>query len=216
MTTPITHPRRWDPLVKFTHWSVALAVLANALFTREGSTAHVWVGYSLAAILVLRLLWGFVGPEEARFTAFPPNPLKAIRHVGAIRRGEREEHRSHNPLGALMAYAIWATLAVIVASGIAMAGLPKSVPLNSFTSQSALDSSETNARAGDDRDEYREESENGGEGEEEGEGEEALEEVHEAAVNLLYVLILLHIAGVVFETRRSGRQIVLAMIPGWR
>ena len=40
------------------------------------------------------------------------------------------------------------------------------------------------------------------------------EEVHETAVNLLYVLIALHIAGVAFETRRSGREILLAMLPG--
>jgi cytochrome b len=39
-----------------------------------------------------------------------------------------------------------------------------------------------------------------------------MEEVHEVAVNLLYALILLHIAGVAFETRRSGRQILLAML----
>jgi cytochrome b len=49
----------------------------------------------------------------------------------------------------------------------------------------------------------------GGEG-----GEELFEEMHEIAVNLLYVLIALHLAGVIFETRRSGREIVGAMIPG--
>jgi hypothetical protein len=38
------------------------------------------------------------------------------------------------------------------------------------------------------------------------EGEEKpLGETHEAAVNLLYVLIVLHLGGVIFETRRSGR-----------
>jgi len=40
-----------------------------------------------------------------------------------------------------------------------------------------------------------------------------MEELHQIAVNLLYVLIVLHIAGVVFETRRSGQQVVLAMLP---
>ena len=52
-----------------------------------------------------------------------------------------------------------------------------------------------------------------GRGEAGGEHEEGpMEEVHEVAVNLLYGLILLHLAGVAFETRRSGRQIVLAML----
>ena len=40
-----------------------------------------------------------------------------------------------------------------------------------------------------------------------------MEEVHEIAVNLLYVLIALHLAGVAFETRRSGREVVSAMLP---
>jgi cytochrome b len=49
------------------------------------------------------------------------------------------------------------------------------------------------------------------------EGEEnPLGETHEAAVNLLYVLIVLHLGGVIFETRRSGRGLVLAMLPGRR
>lgn len=46
---------RWDPVVKLTHWSVAIAVLVNAIITEEGSLTHVWVGYALAALLGLRL-----------------------------------------------------------------------------------------------------------------------------------------------------------------
>ena len=116
--------RRWDPLVKLTHWSIALAVLANAVLTEEGSASHVWVGYALAAILALRLLWGLVGPAEARFSAFPPSPRRAIAHMGDVLAGRRRTHPSHNPLGALMVYAIWGTLLVIIATGVAMAGLP--------------------------------------------------------------------------------------------
>jgi cytochrome b len=42
------------------------------------------------------------------------------------------------------------------------------------------------------------------------------EELHEGAANLLYGLILLHIAGVVFESRRQRRGLALAMLPGQR
>ena len=44
-------PRRWDPIVKLTHWGVVTAVIANAIFTEEGSGWHIWVGYGLAALL---------------------------------------------------------------------------------------------------------------------------------------------------------------------
>lgn len=203
MTAPATK-RNWDPLIKLTHWSIVLAILANALFTEEGSAAHIWVGYALAAILALRLLWGLVGPAEARFTAFPPNLARALRHVGEIRRGEKPEHASHNPLGALMVYAIWSCLGVIIATGIAMAGFPPQGESRGEGHPAAYASAE-----------YGEEREGAGEA---GEGREnhedgGMEELHEIAVNLLYVLIVLHIAGVVFETRRSGRQVVLAMLP---
>jgi cytochrome b len=202
--------RRWDPVVKLTHWSIAIAVLANAVFTQEGEASHIWVGYALAAILGLRLLWGLVGPAEARFGAFPPSPRRAFAHVGDIVSGRNREHRSHNPLGALMVYAIWGTLLVIIGTGVSMAGLPTGQPQG----RPALmaDAPVPESRGGYGESEEEEEEEEAG-----GEREEGVaEEVHEVAANLLYVLILLHIAGVVFESRRQRRNLALAMLPGRR
>ena len=205
MTENARHPR-WDPVVKLTHWAVALAVLANVVIMEGGSAGHVWVGYALAAILGLRLLWGLIGPVEARFAAFPPSPGKAIAHIREIAAGRRTAHRSHNPLGALMVYAIWGTLLVIIATGVAMAGLP-TAPIAGRQAERSAQSAVLIA------DEGAEERESGDRAGEEGE-EGPLGEVHEAAVNLLYGLILLHIGGVVFESRRQKRNLALAMLPG--
>ncbi len=297
-------PRRWDPIVKLTHWGVVAAVIGNAIVTEEGSGWHIWVGYGLAALLALRLLWGLIGPAEARFSAFPPSPGRALEHIGEIKRGEVTPHRSHNPLGALMVYAIWATLLVITGTGIAMSGPPpadpsavrgehgekgekgergeagesaaeearergESVPALARPSAGREETEEAEEREdearedearerapaaaanpavipalaaqGEEREEAGEarpvvsaaaeadamlavadraeageaaEAREGGEGGEGKEEEGELGEVHELAVNLLYVLIALHLAGVVFETRRSGPQIVRAMVPG--
>jgi cytochrome b len=198
--------RKWDPVVRITHWSIMVAILLNALVTEDGSTAHVWVGYGLAALLALRLLWGLIGPKQARFTSFPPSPSRAIAHVKDIIAGRNTPHASHNPLGALMVYAVWGTLAVIIGSGIAMAGLPGSQAQHERTVATA-GAPASGALISDDEEE---EHAGGGTGGEREEG--PLTEVHEVAVNLLYALILLHLAGVAFETRRSGRQIVLAML----
>jgi cytochrome b len=106
-----------------------------------------------------------------------------------------------------MVYAIWSALAVIIVTGVLMAGapaLPEGQP-------GAAPPAATAQRLERDEDEGEEAREGGGERE-----EGPLAEVHETAVNLLYVLIVLHIAGVVFETRRGGRRIVLAMLPGRR
>jgi cytochrome b len=198
----ITPRRNWDPVVKITHWSIAAAVLVNGALTEGGSWPHIWVGYALCAILALRLLWGLVGPAEARFSAFPPNPAKAIAHIRDIRAGKNHVEPSHNPLGALMVYAIWGTLGVIIATGIAMAGLPPHAAEQHKPAAHAMVASASDAD--EDKDE-------GG-----SEQDSPIKDVHETAADLLYVLIALHLAGVIFETRRSGRQIVLAMIPGRR
>jgi cytochrome b len=43
-----------------------------------------------------------------------------------------------------------------------------------------------------------------------------LEEVHEIAANLLFLLAALHVAGVIFETSRGEHGLVRAMITGRR
>jgi cytochrome b len=186
--------RRWDPLVRFTRWGVAAGIVANAAFVREGGPAHVWIGCTVAGLLAARLVWGLIGTPRARFAAFPPDAAAAARHVGDIVAGRHMWHPSHNPLGALMAYALWATLAVVVATGIAMRQAePSSVsPPGAEARVSAYV------------------------GEMEGDHDDGLEEVHEAAANLLFGLAALHLTGVAFETRRSGRGVVRAMVGGRR
>jgi cytochrome b len=209
---PAARERRWDPLVRVTHWGVAGAIVANGLITREGSDWHVWVGYAAAALLGLRLLWGVLGPAEARFSAFPPSPARAVAHVRDLVAGRRTEHRSHNPLGALMVYALWETLGLVAATGIAMAGPPQLGARPATDAAAPLMSIKAIETDAEDDDEAEGDGagESGGEG-----GDEVLEEIHEAAANLLFVLAGLHVAGVAFETRRSGGQVLRAMSP-WR
>ena len=99
----------------------------------------------------------------------------------------------------------WSMLGVIIASGIAMAG-PPSTAFPDRAERSGLVTQKIVVERGDHDDD---DAPKGAGGEDSVWGE-----VHETAVNLLYVLIALHIAGVAFETRRSGREILLALLPG--
>lgn len=228
---PAAARREWDPLVKLTHWGVAAGVLVNAVVTEEGSGPHQWVGYGVGAVLILRWTWGLVGTPPARFSAFPPSLGRAAAHVAAIRRGERTAHASHNPLGALMVYALWATLAVVIGTGVAMAGPPP--PLDGGAvgsartvagehgSAPAMPVARTGQEADEEGDAERDDADggdaDGGDAaDKEGSGDEVIEEVHEAAATLLYVLAALHLLGVAFETRRSGAGVVRGMLPGGR
>lgn len=108
--------RVWDPLVRLIHWGVALAVLVNS-FSDAESNFHEWVGYTALGLVATRLLWGIVGSHTARFSSFPPNPFAAVDHVRSILNGKGTVHLTHNPLGALMVYNIWATLILLGVTG---------------------------------------------------------------------------------------------------
>lgn len=224
-TLPATHKTAWDPLVRITHWGVATAVLLNGIATEEGGQIHVWIGYAAFALLLLRVIWGLVGPTEARFSAFPPSLSAAWAHIGEIRSGIRASHRSHNPLGALMVYALWGSLAIVCVTGVSMAGSPFKARPSDGGAAVMLDHGTTRPAVGigaqgtreqvaqnhddDDDDDYGDREHPGGKGE-----DSVLEEIHGAFANLMLVLAAFHVAGVAFETRRTGPGILRAMTFG--
>lgn len=194
-------PTLWDPVVRITHWVIALVVLLNAILTEGGGTLHVALGWAGMAMLALRLVWGLVGTPAARFRAFPPAPLAALRHLGALVRGPVPEYPSHNPAGAMMAYALWALLAVVMGTGLYMTG--GATPMQVAADQAAVDKGDWSALV------KTEDSPDEG-----GSGKKAAEEVHDVAANLILVLVLLHVAGVAVESRAMGRSLVAPMLLG--
>jgi cytochrome b len=188
----------WDPLLRLAHWGIAVVVIANYAFTKEGGSVHIALGWAGMALLLLRLIWGFVGPREARFASFPPNPMAALRHLGGLLRGKAPPYPSHNPAGALMAYALWACLAVLMLTGLGMSGLS---PFAQADLEAAVAEGDWSVLVEDD-------------GEAEGESPygDVLEEVHEVAANLILILALLHVAGVAVESRAMRRNLLAPML----
>lgn len=161
----------WDPLVRLIHWSLALTILLNGTFIEEESRTHEWIGYIALGLVGLRLAWALIGPKHARFSAFPPSPARALHHLQAMLAGDRAIHLSHNPLGALMVYNIWASVLAIGVTGYMM------TTITYF-------------------------------------GVDWVEEAHEMIFGWLIFSVALHIAGVAFDTWRSGVNLLRAMING--
>lgn len=92
----------WDPFIRVFHWSLVSCVLLNQFLLEEGEKPHEITGYVAAALVVLRIFWGFVGPRHARFSDFFPTPARLRGHLQAVKRGEHPRYVGHNPLGALM------------------------------------------------------------------------------------------------------------------
>ena len=194
-------PRVWDPVVRMTHWIVAGVIVGNYFVTEDGSLAHVWLGWIGMGFLLVRVLWGFVGPFEARFVSFPPRPRAAIRHLQDLARGRPREYRSHNPAGAAMVYALWGTLAAVILSGLIMTSF--ATPFEVARQKAAVNEGDWAALVTDEAT-----------GESARDGRKAVKEVHEIAVNLLLLLVALHLAGVAAESIALRRNLVRPMLLG--
>jgi cytochrome b len=110
----------WDPFVRVFHWSV-VALFAMAWITGDDAEGlHVAGGYAIAALVGLRILWGFVGPTHARFASFVRGPAKVAAYAMDTIRLRARRHLGHNPAGGAMIVALLAALAATAASGIAM------------------------------------------------------------------------------------------------
>lgn len=92
----------WDRFVRVFHWSLVSCVLLNQFVLEEGEAPHEWAGYLTTALVVARIVWGFIGSRHARFADFFPTPARLRRHLRGLRSGQVDHHWGHNPLGALM------------------------------------------------------------------------------------------------------------------
>jgi cytochrome b len=111
--------RVWDILLRVFHWSLVSAFAIAYLF-EAGTTLHFAAGYTVAGLLVFRLLWGLVGSKHARFANFVKGPTTTLRYLRDI--GQRRAARTlgHNPAGAAMIIALIVMLALTAGSGILM------------------------------------------------------------------------------------------------
>ena len=106
MNTPPSAERVWDPFVRVFHWSLVSTVVLNQWVLEEGEGPHRWLGYAAAVLVLLRVVWGFIGPRYARFSDFWPTPTRLRHHLRAWFRGDEMHVPGHNPLGALMMLAL--------------------------------------------------------------------------------------------------------------
>lgn len=163
----------WDPLVRIFHWTLVASFVANALLTDPEGRLHVQIGYFVAALVVLRVLWGLVGTRHARFVDFPPSVSGALGQMNEMAAGARRAHAGHSPLGAWMIYNLLVTLALIAGTGWMMT---------------------TDAWWGVDW----------------------VEELHEGLVGWAEISVVVHVAAVLFESRRTGVNLPKSMISGYK
>jgi cytochrome b len=112
----------WDPALRLFHWSLAGSFLVAYVTEDDWMTLHVYAGYLVGILIVLRLVWGFVGTRHARFSDFVRTPREVLVYVKDAVRRRASRYIGHNPAGGVMVVALLISLALTVVTGIALYG----------------------------------------------------------------------------------------------
>ena len=108
----------WDPLIRIFHWSLVTAVTICYFTQEQYYELHLLAGYSIAALVVIRIIWGFVSTGHARFSDFVRSPAIVMRHLKQLVQGKPPHYLGHNPAGGAMIIALLLAMIVLCVSGI--------------------------------------------------------------------------------------------------
>ena len=123
----------WDRFVRSFHWSLVTAFFIAYLTEEDVMELHAWAGYVVGALVLARIVWGFVGPERARFTDFVTSPVTATRYVVDLLLLRSKRHLGHSPGGGAMVVILLICLAITVGLGLMLYGAEwHAGPLASF------------------------------------------------------------------------------------
>ena len=195
----------WDIGIRLFHWAL-VAFFVIAYLSGEGAedggfgeTLHAWSGYAIIALLAFRIAWGFVGTRHARFSDFVFSPASVIAYIKGLFAGSPKRYLGHNPAGGVMVILMLLSLIAVSWTGLKAYQAEGKGPLASNTITLGI----TPAQA-----------DGWGEEEHEGGGDEFWEEAHEATVNFMLLLIVLHLGGVAISSLLHRENLARAMVTG--
>jgi cytochrome b len=109
----------WDAPTRLFHWLAAcLVAAAYGTWRMNWMDWHAWIGDALLALLLFRLLWGILGSETARFSAFLARPRQVAHHLARTLRREPDRQIGHNPAGGWMVMLLLALMLGETLTGI--------------------------------------------------------------------------------------------------
>jgi len=105
----------WDLPVRLFHWVLVAAIVSLFASAKlDHLPLHAALGEAVLALLLFRILWGFVGSRTARFSDFVRGPSG----VAAYLKSGKSPTPGHNPLGGWMVVTMLAGLSLQAISGL--------------------------------------------------------------------------------------------------
>ena len=188
----------WDPLVRIFHWTLVVAFTIAYLTGEDAPPLHEWMGYVVLALVLFRIVWGFAGPEHARFADFLCGPGRIMSNLRDIVLLRPKRYLGHSPAGGAMVILLLALLTATTVTGILAEESEHPAAAASIMGSAVANDN------GDGMDGV-------GAGEE---SESPLVEAHEVLANLTLALVFLHIAGVILASFTHRENLIAAMFSG--
>ena len=111
----------WDLPTRLFHWLLVILVIISFVTVKIGGNAmqyHEWSGFTILALLLFRLVWGFIGSRESRFVTFVHRPAKVFRYAVKVLRPDSRLYLGHNPLGGWSIIAMLSCLMLQTGTGL--------------------------------------------------------------------------------------------------
>ena len=109
--------RVWDLPTRLFHWTLVVLIAFSVVTVKLGGLWMDWhmrSGYTILALVLFRILWGFAGSHYARFSTFVHRPSTILEYL----RGSISHGAGHTPLGGLSVLAILAMLLLQASTGL--------------------------------------------------------------------------------------------------
>ena len=111
----------WDLPLRLFHWLFVLSICGSYTTAKAGvdwMQYHFYFGYFMIGLLIFRIVWGFIGPQHARFSSFLAGPSKVITYARGLFGPAVHVSVGHNPLGGLMVILMIVLVAVQASTGL--------------------------------------------------------------------------------------------------
>ena len=109
----------WDGATRLFHWLLVFLLGFLWLSVEKGwMELHFYAGYTVGALLIFRLAWGFVGSETSRFSHFLASPFEALRHLMHLTKREPDDQVGHNAAGGWMVLVLLGLVGAQVITGL--------------------------------------------------------------------------------------------------
>ena len=118
----------WDLPTRLFHWLLSIFLIvcwATALLGEDDPTlfsAHMILGIVVGAMVLCRIIWGFIGTRHARFSTFVINPQALINYLAGAMTGSDKKWIGHNPASSYAIFTMLTLVLTTVVSGLMMSG----------------------------------------------------------------------------------------------